>query len=147
MNVTGSFVLGLPRRACSLTRGSTPDVRTVVGTGFIGAYTTFSSFSYETFGLFEDRATVAALVNALGSVAVGLVAATAGFGLAGRLLSLDAERGVGRERGAELIGDRHRDDRTLDRHADVEIGDRARAGRTSRPRPSTGIAAPSSGSV
>ncbi len=58
-------------------------MRTVVGTGFIGAYTTFSSFSYDTFGLLESGATRAALVNALGSVAMGLAAAAAGFALAG----------------------------------------------------------------
>jgi CrcB protein len=63
--------------------GLDPDVRTVVGTGFIGAYTTFSSFSYETFGLLEDRAPRAALVNAFGSIAAGMVAATAGLVLAG----------------------------------------------------------------
>ena len=82
VNVTGSFVLGLVVGLATY-QGLEADVRTVVGTGFIGAYTTFSSFSYETFGLFEDRAISAALVNALGSVALGLVAATAGFALAG----------------------------------------------------------------
>ena len=56
VNVTGSFVLGLVVGLATY-QGLDADVRTVVGTGFIGAYTTFSSFSYETFGLFEDRAT------------------------------------------------------------------------------------------
>ena len=84
VNLTGSFVLGLLVGLVTY-QGLDADVRTVVGTGFIGAYTTFSSFSYETFGLFEDGATSAALVNALGSIAAGLVAATAGFALAGVL--------------------------------------------------------------
>jgi CrcB protein len=88
VNVTGSFLLGLLVGLATY-QGLDPDVRTVVGTGFVGAYTTFSSFSYDTFGLFESGATGgrtrAALVHALGSVAVGLVAATAGFALTGLL--------------------------------------------------------------
>ena len=82
VNLTGSFVLGLLVGLVAY-QGLDADVRTVVGTGFIGAYTTFSSFSYDTFGLFEDGATSAALVNALGSVAAGLALATAGFTIAG----------------------------------------------------------------
>ncbi len=84
VNVTGSFALGLVA-GLFIYQGLDPDIRTVVGTGFIGAYTTFSSFSYDTFGLFEARATRAAWCNALGSVAAGLLAATAGFALAGLL--------------------------------------------------------------
>ena len=82
VNLTGSFVLGLIVGLVTY-QGLDAEVRTVVGTGFIGAYTTFSSFSYETFGLFEDGATPAALVNAFGSVVAGLALATAGFALAG----------------------------------------------------------------
>ncbi len=82
VNLAGSFVLGLVVGLATY-QGLDADVRTVVGTGFIGAYTTFSSFSYDTVGLLEDGATSAALVNALGSVALGLIAATAGFALAG----------------------------------------------------------------
>ncbi len=76
VNVSGSFALGLVVGLLTY-QGLDPDVRTVVGTGFIGAYTTFSSFSYDTYGLFEVGASRAAMANALGSVAVGLVAATA----------------------------------------------------------------------
>jgi CrcB protein len=82
VNLTGSFVLGLVAGLVTY-QGLDADVRTVVGTGFIGAYTTFSSFSYDTVGLCEAGARPAAVVNALGSVALGLVAATAGFVLAG----------------------------------------------------------------
>jgi CrcB protein len=82
VNLTGSFVLGLLVGLVTY-QGLDGDVRTVVGTGFIGAYTTFSSFEYDTFGLLEDRTTLPALVNALGSVVAGLALATAGFALAG----------------------------------------------------------------
>jgi CrcB protein len=82
VNVTGSFVLGVVVGVATY-HGLDADVRTVVGTGFLGAYTTFSSFSYDTFGLFEADAKRAALVTALGSVAMGWSAATVGFVLAG----------------------------------------------------------------
>jgi CrcB protein len=82
VNITGAFVLGFVT-GMFLYHGLAPDARVIVGTGFLGAYTTFSSFSYETLGLLRDDAPVAALVNAFGSVAVGLLAAAAGLGLAG----------------------------------------------------------------
>jgi fluoride exporter len=84
VNLSGSFVLGVVT-GLAIAHGLDPDVRAVVGTGFIGAYTTFSSFSYETVGLLEDAAPRAALVNAFGSVAIGLVAATTGLLVAGGL--------------------------------------------------------------
>jgi fluoride exporter len=84
VNLTGSFALGLLVGLVTY-QGLDADVRTVVGTGFIGAYTTFSSFSFDTFGLLETDATRAAIVNAVGSVAAGLLAATAGFVLASLL--------------------------------------------------------------
>jgi len=82
VNVTGAFALGF-LTGLFLYQGLAPDARVIVGTGFLGAYTTFSSFSYETFGLLRDDAPVAALVNAFGSVVAGLAAAGAGLGLAG----------------------------------------------------------------
>jgi CrcB protein len=84
VNLTGSFALGLLVGLVTY-QGLDADVRTVVGTGFIGAYTTFSSFSYDTIGLLENGAPRAALVSALGSVIVGLAVATAGFALPGLL--------------------------------------------------------------
>lgn len=82
VNVSGSLALGFLVGLATY-QGLDADVRTVVGTGFLGAYTTFSSFSYDTLGLLEEGERDAALANAIGSVVVGLVAATAGFTLAG----------------------------------------------------------------
>jgi fluoride exporter len=78
VNITGSFVLGLIVGFVTY-QGMDADVRTIAGTGFLGAYTTFSSYAYDTWGLLEDGAPRAALVNAVGSIALGLVAATVGF--------------------------------------------------------------------
>jgi CrcB protein len=46
--------------------------------GFLGAYTTFSTLSLETFRLIEDGAYLLGMANALGSLAAGLVAIYAG---------------------------------------------------------------------
>ncbi len=81
VNLSGSFVLGL-LVGFVVYQGLDPEVRTIAGTGFLGAYTTFSSYSFETFGLVEDGLPVAAALNAVGSVVAGLVLATAGFLLA-----------------------------------------------------------------
>jgi len=84
VNVTGSFALGAVVGFVTY-QGLSTEARTITGTGFLGAYTTFSSFSYDSVGLFESGAPRAAAVNAVGSIAIGLLAATAGFVLAGLL--------------------------------------------------------------
>ncbi len=58
-----------------------PALRTSVTIGFLGAYTTFSTLALETFRLVEDGALGAAALNALGSLAVGLVAVWLGVSL------------------------------------------------------------------
>jgi CrcB protein len=80
INVSGSFVLGVVTGA-ALYHGLGPLPNAAIGTGFCGAYTTFSTFSYETVRLLEEGAVVTASLNALASVAVGLVAAAAGIAL------------------------------------------------------------------
>ncbi len=77
VNVTGSAILGFVTGAALA--GDAPHwVQLLVGTGFCGALTTYSTFSYETFRLYEQNAKLQALTNVTASVLAGLGAATLG---------------------------------------------------------------------
>jgi fluoride exporter len=76
VNVVGSFVLGLVTAAAA-TVG--PTVTAIVGTGFCGALTTYSTFSFETLALLENRARFEGVANVVGSILVGLAAAVLGW--------------------------------------------------------------------
>jgi len=85
INVTGSFLLGLAFVLTTERFRPDPWLRSAVTIGFLGAYTTFSTFSLETYRLVEDGAYGLALANVVGSVAAGLTAVYAGVVL-GRAL-------------------------------------------------------------
>ena len=81
INATGSFVLGL-LFALTTDRAILPaEIRGPVLIGFIGAYTTFSTWMLESWRLVETGALAAAAANLLGSTAVGIVAVVAGLTL------------------------------------------------------------------
>lgn len=80
VNVVGSVVLGA-LAAGALAGGVPRWIMTLGGAGFCGALTTYSTFGYETLRLAEDGANGYALLNVVASVAAGLLAALAGFGL------------------------------------------------------------------
>jgi CrcB protein len=82
INLTGSFVLGFAMRA-SETLPVSPEVRGFVTVGFCGAFTTFSTFSFEAVTLMQEGQWARAAAYALGSVALGLLAVFAGLSLAG----------------------------------------------------------------
>jgi len=84
INASGSFVLGVLMGLVETSIVS-PTVRLGLGIGFLGAYTTFSTFSYETLRLVEDGSLLLAAANAVGSVTISLLAALAGL-LLGRAL-------------------------------------------------------------
>ena len=75
VNVLGCFVLG-----ATLGRAD-PATAALVGTGFCGALTTYSSFAGETLGLLDDRRPAAALANVVLSLALGLAACLAGIAI------------------------------------------------------------------
>lgn len=80
VNVSGSFVLGVVS-GLALYHGFPDEPKVVLGTGFCGAYTTFSTFSFDTINLLEAGNTAAALRNALGTTVACLLAAAAGLAL------------------------------------------------------------------
>jgi len=85
VNISGAFLLGLAFTVMTDRFLVSPQLRTAVTIGFLGAYTTFSTLSLETFRLLEDGAYFYGTVNALGSLAVGLVAVWLGI-VAGRAI-------------------------------------------------------------
>ena len=78
VNVTGSFVLGVVT-GLTLAHVVPEELRLVVGTGFCGGYTTFSTASFETVRLVEQRRVGAALLNGVGTLVVTVC--VAGLGL------------------------------------------------------------------
>jgi len=85
VNMFGSavigFLLGAERHL-----GLPPVVFALLGTGFCGGLTTFSTFGYETLRLLEDGAVADAGLNVIGSLAAGVLLAWLGFRIAGVLL-------------------------------------------------------------
>ncbi len=81
INAGGALLLGLIAGLVSYHHlGPVPVA--IVGTGFCGAYTTFSTFTFETIRLIEEGEMKPAIANVAGSVAVGLLAAAAGIAVA-----------------------------------------------------------------
>ena len=80
VNVSGSLVLGVLVGAAAH-HGVSGDWLTVAGTGLIGAYTTFSTFSFDTVALLERRQWAPAVANLTLSVVAGLAAAACGLAL------------------------------------------------------------------
>jgi CrcB protein len=78
VNVSGSFLLGALTGA-AMYHGLGPLPKAAIATGFCGAYTTFSTFSYETVRLLEEGSVLTASLNVVVSVVVGLAAAAAGI--------------------------------------------------------------------
>lgn len=81
VNVTGSFVLGLVVRL-GVHHHLGGDAATVLGAGFAGGYTTLSTWAWESLELAREGARPVAVANVVASLAVGLLAAAAGLGVA-----------------------------------------------------------------
>lgn len=85
VNVVGSLVLGVVA-ATVVGTGAPTWVLTLVGTGFCGALTTFSTFGFETVRLLEEGSVLTALSNCAASLVVGLGACAGGYALAAALV-------------------------------------------------------------
>ncbi|WP_433269928.1 fluoride efflux transporter CrcB [Actinosynnema sp. CS-041913] len=74
VNVAGSFILGC-------VAGADPVWTALIGVGFCGGLTTYSTFSFETVRLLEDGAYKQAFANVTVSVVAGVAAAAAGYAI------------------------------------------------------------------
>ncbi len=83
INISGSFLFGFIITFLSNRLTVDPAYRLALTTGFLGAYTTFSSFSYETILLVQSGDWIAAIVNSLASVLGAVLAGFLGIMVAG----------------------------------------------------------------
>ncbi len=74
INVSGSFLIGLLMTLMAERFTENPQWRLLLIVGFLGAYTTFSTFEYETGALLKDGEWFFAGLNVMGSVVAGFIA-------------------------------------------------------------------------
>jgi len=80
VNLTGAFALGVLSAVAA-----SPDLLLLLGAGFLGSYTTFSTWMFESHRLGEDGRTAALALNLFVPLAAGLAAAALGRVLGGAL--------------------------------------------------------------
>ena len=81
INITGSIFLGW--FLTYIAKHQVSDItRLAIGTGFVGAYTTFSTFMYESNQLVDEGAMYLATVNIIASLVVGILGVRLGISLA-----------------------------------------------------------------
>ena len=78
INTSGSFLLGL-LTGLVLYRHGSMDMRLILGTGFCGGFTTFSTASFETIRLIEEKRFGVALAQVFGNFGLALLAAASGL--------------------------------------------------------------------
>lgn len=79
VNVLGSFLIGIMMTfAIETPRILTGAARFLIVVGFLGGFTTFSSFSFETLALIKAGSSSAAIINVIANVVFGLIAAAGG---------------------------------------------------------------------
>jgi CrcB protein len=85
VNLLGAFALGIVVALTTERLLPHPNWRIALGIGYLGSFTTFSTYTYESVKLAEDGALGLALLNSAGLLALGLIAAAAGLAV-GRTL-------------------------------------------------------------
>ena len=86
INITGSFLIGLVFALLTVRTNWSPNWRYLIPIGFIGGYTTFSSFEYETLRTIQDGQIGLGLLYVATSVVIGFVAVWGGV-MAGRAIA------------------------------------------------------------
>jgi CrcB protein len=82
INVTGSFFIGFLLTLATERVEIGENLRLFLTVGFLGAYTTYSTFEFETFQLIRERQYLTSLFYAISSVAIGFVGVLGGVWLA-----------------------------------------------------------------
>lgn len=90
VNIIGAFALGLTLTALP----NRPIWLAALGTGFLGSFTTFSTFSYETVGLFRDGFETTAVMYIIVSFAAAIIGVLAGMWIGTHLQVLPATEGA-----------------------------------------------------
>ena len=89
VNLLGSLLIGVAVRYLEGAHLA-PDVRAMVTVGILGAFTTYSAFSYETVMLLENGAWGRAAAYVVGSLVLGIIAVYAGIMLTGHFMQARA---------------------------------------------------------
>lgn len=84
INISGALLLGIIT-GTTLGHLLAPEWQLILGTGLMGGYTTFSTASFETVRLIQDRRYVPAFTNGLGMLVVSVAAAALGLWIGGKL--------------------------------------------------------------
>ena len=84
INITGSFLIGFAMTILTVRTDLNPNWRLLLVVGFLGGYTTCSSYQWETLSLVRDGNGWLGLLNGLGSLIVGYIAVWLGATAAGR---------------------------------------------------------------
>ena len=79
VNVFGCFAIGVLMHAFGASAASSRALRLALTTGFLGGFTTFSTFGYETVRYWESGETALAFANVAANVVLGLFATWAGL--------------------------------------------------------------------
>jgi CrcB protein len=86
INAAGSFLISIVMQVALATDAIAPEMRLALTTGFLGGFTTYSTFNYETLALLREGTWLIAAANVVATVAICLAAGVAGLA-AGRALA------------------------------------------------------------
>ena len=87
VNIIGSFIMGALIEILALTWSPSPELRNLIVIGVLGGFTTFSTFSMDTYYLFERSQYLAAGLYMAGSVFISVIGIAVGMSLFRNILS------------------------------------------------------------